>query len=171
MLVAWFKDATNGVAVHMAAVPRYAADEAPPTIPSANIIEESSNNSVAVGMFPEGDGPFLQVALVRGDEMPDQAVNDVGDGTLALDVRYLTRNVEAADAKADAGYTLRGAIWSLRRLHGEAGRTTMDDQNDIQFYQASPIEFIGSIVPLGEGFVVGWLRIQYRYRDNGLSGG
>ena len=171
MYVTWFRDVTNGIAAHLANVPRYSGDAAPPTIASASIIEETSSNMSAVDAFPTGAGPFISVGVWKGDESPDTAVNDVGEGNLEMMVRYLTREVSAGLAKQHAGYTLRAAIWSLRRLHGNAGRTTMDDQNDIQFTNGGPIEFVSERVPLGDGFVTGALRIQYRYRDNGLSGG
>lgn len=171
MLQTWFRDGTNGIAAHLANIPRYGGDSAPPTITSANILEETSDNMVAVNQLPDGAGPFVLVGLVAGEESPDNAVNDVGDGSLIVEIAYLTRETAAGTAKRHAGYTLRAVVWSLRRLHGEAGRTTMDSQNSIQFFQGGPIEFKNTMVPLTDAMVLGVVRSHYRFRDNGLSGG
>lgn len=161
MLKTWFQDGTNGISAMMVLIPTQSGD----TIPAlANIVEETTDESTASESGLPKDAPAVGISVRLVTEQPDQAVNDMGDGTLEVLIRYLTRERNAAKATQDASYTLRAVIWSLRKFH--AG---VNDPNrvlrGIQLIQTQDIKMASLFQSLGDGFATGAITVRYQYRD------
>lgn len=161
MVRTWLLDPTNGVTAMMALVPTQSGNVIPAL---ANVVEETTDESTASESGLPKDAPALGISIRLVTEEPNQAVNDMGDGTIEVLIRYLTRERNAAKATQDASYTLRAVVWSLRKFHAGA-----NDANrvlgGIQLVQTHQIHMASLFQALGDGFATGAITVRYAYRD------
>ena len=162
MVKAWLADGTNGAQAWITAVPRTSGDAVPPTLQA--IAEETSDEAVATEDGVPSSLPALGLMLDRVSSLADQTVNDEGDGTIDLVIRYLTKNSNAATATRDAAYSMQGVLKSLRQLFrggNEASRTLLG----VQLINMRSMEALTLYQKVGDGFCSGAIKISLHYRD------
>lgn len=165
MLKAALTDPLTGVAAMIAQVPT----EAGQTIPAlAAIVEETSDEAAAREDGLASVAPGLGLSCQVVTEEPDQTVNDDGNGSVDVLIRYITLERNAAKGSQDASYTLRGLVWSLRKFH-RGGNEAARQLRGIQLVKVRQITVATLYQPLGNGFVTGAVTVGYDYRDAQLQ--
>ncbi len=160
----WLTDVTHGAVAKIAAVPLEAGDAAPPAL--VDVVEETSDEATGGEGLPANPPCLGMLAEILADA-PDPAMNDMGDGVIRVLLRYLTRQTNAAIARRDAAYSMRGILASLR-LFAAGGQEASRSLRGVQLITRTQLTCETLYVPVGDGFCSGLITATYIYRDAGF---
>lgn len=163
---AWLQHATHGVNAQLDAVPRDAGDSQPADI--AVFADESQHEDAALGRMPE-TVPAIVVSCESASMLNDQVAHDVGDGEVVLNLRLFVSDVDAKDAKRDAGYYLRALQWCVRKWVQEAPDATTRAKNSVAILEFGRMEFNSLYETVQDRIVAGGARMVCVVRDHGLT--
>jgi len=169
----------SDVNARIAVVPRDSADPVPPAIaafsdplyPNTLIgvfdptrhpwVAEKKEPPVSPALYVMCQGPVLMM----GEPYPAGQIRAT-TAPIRVAIRYLTTNRDAAVARRDGCYTLRGVARSLRQLDKNEQSETGRLRNSIWFVLGEdPIEFHPVIETIGNARVSGAVVVHYLARD------
>ncbi|NOT08396.1 MAG: hypothetical protein HOP28_09345 [Gemmatimonadales bacterium] len=163
------RDPTLGLAHYLPLVPVSAGHAPPPAVPPEQIHDETLNGEVALDRIP-GPYPAIAISLIPSRMGEETTAREVGYGRATVLLRYATDRDDPHIGTRDAGYTLRAAIWVLKRLHMDLAPGALPPRNGIQFYGHDDFELSPVYAPIEGAVVTGWLKVPYDLRDVGFPG-
>lgn len=157
----WLADPVDGVAALLASVPRDVGDPLPA---SPEIQDETRDNRPGRGRMPERE-TALVVTSRDASILGQNVVTDDGFARAELMIHISTSNGLPREAKRDAGYYLRAAAWSLRKLH----RAPVDDprraRNQIVLLEIGPVTVLSWEESVQDTTITGALTCTVQARD------
>jgi hypothetical protein len=165
----WMADATYGVNAVRDAVPR---DTGVRVAPAVAVLDSTRDGRVTRGGVPQGiTGPAL---LVSPADQPLEQANPAvrpfpPDASLTVLVRFVTANLDSAEAERDASQTIKAVWWQVPQLlltsAGEAART----RAGVQLYAISNMQAVTLYESDADTIVTGGVLIACRVRYLGPS--
>lgn len=158
------EDATIGINAMLDTLSYFAGDTAPADI--ATFGDEVRTERVALGEMP-APLPSLAVTVEQFRQLGDGISTDQGHGSATLLVRIAVADLDAREAKRDASYYLRAAMWSLRKFaRREAGHASRA-QNSVSLLVMGEIEAAPMYDPLEDARLIAALRVTWTLHDYG----
>lgn len=158
----WFEHGTHGINALLASVPRDGGDPLPANV---SVYDETRDNRIARGRVPETGLPAVLVSSRTARVLDESRVTDDGFFAVDLVVQFAGKDIDAYKAKRDGNYTLRAAMWSLRRLRRQDASSASRLRNQVALIDLGPM----LLDPWTEGtedtWVVGGFVVPTTWRD------
>jgi hypothetical protein len=140
ILDAGVRNATIGLAVQLAAVPRESGDSVPAT---PTIYNEAEHGEAARESFPDGAGPYLLINTTTLDQSTPQ-VRPVQNMKVGVSFRYLLRSKDSEVALRTASYTMRALMRTMAHLitnpSGNGTVTALKSRNQCSLYNLDMLQ-------------------------------
>lgn len=154
----WLDDGTYGVGAMLANVPRDGGDPLPAT---PTVIEETVNDRLARGRYPETGHPFLAVTAELATVIDENVVTDDGYFSAAVRIDYVAKDDTADTIKRDGNYVLRAVCWSLRHLLRQDANAAGRLRNSLALVRVGPISVEPWTESLQDGTLVAGVVVQF----------
>ena len=130
------RDATIGLAVQLAAVPKESGDSTPST---PTIYNEVQHGEAARDAFPDGVGPYLLIAS-QSLEDAQPLVRPIQDFRVGVAFRYMIRDADTEVAIRTASYTWRALNRTLGLLFTTSAGLTLRTRNQVGLYTMNTMQ-------------------------------
>lgn len=139
------------------------SDTTPTLLPSNGIVDETSNDQVAVGRYPEVS-PCLVVTLDGSVQLDGEVVSNYRDAEVTLLIRYVSRDSEHAKGRSDSYYTLK-AIQKVVRQWMSNENSSDRIRNNVQIIECLNIEHVQMFELIDDIIVTGGIHLTLKVRD------
>ena len=164
ILADWVDDATYGVNVHLATVPR----ETGVTLPSnVDVRDETRDPQCARDQIPDDlTGNGLLVSAYEGADQTNPANRPwPPDASVTVLMRFATTNKDTDTAACDSSVTLR-ALWKcLGQLMTTSAGETARTRQSVQLLHIESMRLLASYTPATDVTVTGAALVSCRVRD------
>lgn len=157
----WLADPSTGVNARLATVPRYAGDDAPPSV---TVVQAFRHSEAARGQAPQTGLPAVEVTLWQdpATETRPGVAPYAADLTVDVAVRYVpAKTQDTALQMRQASYTLR-AVRKVLAARGVGPHATV---NDVQLQTVGAVRYLAAYASDGDTVTTGALIVTLTARD------